>query len=182
MAGLAALAQAEGLSFDAFLGQAALIVHGTTVTTNAAPLVHASFRASHAGPARVDNALHQSDGSHLTELWRQRQPWYPVGDIDLLDRFMVDALKAGARAVEGHAVVARYVMETQLPLVRCPVLVIAPTADPHAYPSARRLADSLADSRYVELDGGMVPLPDQMPERFAELVTDFLLSVGKRSA
>lgn len=35
MAGLAALAQAEGLSFDAFLGQVALIVHGTTVTTNA---------------------------------------------------------------------------------------------------------------------------------------------------
>ena len=149
---------------------------------SAAPLVDASFRASHAGPARVDNALHVSDGSHLTELWRQRQPWYPAGDIDLLDRFMVDALKAGARAVEGHAVVARYVMETQLPLVRCPVLVIAPTADPHAYPSARRLADSLADSRYVELDGGMVPLPDQMPERFAELVTDFLLSVGKRLA
>jgi hypothetical protein len=53
--------------------------------------------------------------------------------------------------------------------------VIAPTADPHAHPNARRLADSIAGSRYVEIEGGMVPLPDQMPERFAELVTDFLL-------
>ena len=141
---------------------------------SAAPLVNADFRASHAGPVRVDNAVHLSDGSHLLELWRQRQPWYPAGDIDLLDRFMVDALKAGARAVEGHAVVARYVMETRLPLIRCPVLVIAPTADPHAYPSARRLADSIAGSRYVEVEGGMVPLPDQMPQRFAELVADFL--------
>ena len=35
MAGLAALAQAEGLSFAAFLAQVTLIVHGTTVTTNA---------------------------------------------------------------------------------------------------------------------------------------------------
>lgn len=35
MAGLGALAQAEGLSLDAFLRQVALIVHGTTVTTNA---------------------------------------------------------------------------------------------------------------------------------------------------
>ena len=141
---------------------------------SAAPLVDGDFRASHAGPVGIDNAVHFSDGSHLSELWRQRQPWYPAGDIDLLDRFMVDALKAGARAVEGHAVVARYVMETRLPLIRCPVLVIAPTADPHAYPSARRLADSIAGSRYVEVEGGMVPLPDQMLQRFAELVADFL--------
>ena len=145
------------------------------VVLSAAPLVNADFRASHAGPVRIDNAVHLSDGSHLSELWRQRQPWYPAGDIDLLDRFMVDALKAGARAVEGHAVVARYVMETRLPLIRCPVLVIAPTADPHAYPSAKPLTGSIAGSRYVEIEGGMVPLPDQMPQRFADLVTDFLL-------
>lgn len=146
---------------------------------SAPPLVDASFRASHAGPARVDNALHQSDGSHLTALWRQRRPWYPPGDIDLLDRFMVDALKAGVRAAEGHAVVARYLMETRLPLIRCPALVIAPTADPHAYPNAARLALAIAGSRYVELDGGMVPLPDQMPERFAALVTEFLLDARR---
>ena len=88
---------------------------------------------------------------------------------------IVDALKAGPRAAEGHAVVARYVMETRLPLIRCPVLVVAPTADPHAYPQARPLAERIAGSRYVEVEGGMVPLPDQMPERFAELVTGFLL-------
>jgi pimeloyl-ACP methyl ester carboxylesterase len=149
---------------------------------SAAPLVNADFRASHAGPARIDNAVHLRDGSHLIELWRQRQPWYPAGDIDLLDRFMVDALKAGARAVEGHAVVARYVMETRLPLILCPVLVIAPTADPHAFPGARTLADAIAGSRYVEVEGGMVPLPDQMPERFAELVTDFLLDARGATA
>ena len=149
---------------------------------SAAPLVDAGFRASHSGPARIDNAVHTSDGSHLGELWRQRQPWYPPGDIDLLDRFMVDALKAGARAVEGHAVVARYVMETRLPLIRCPTLVLAPIADPHAYPRAAALAQAIAGSRYVEIEGGMVPLPDQMPERFARLVTDFLRSVGERLA
>lgn len=142
---------------------------------SAAPLVDADFRARHAGPVRIDNAVHLSDGSHLGELWRQRQPWYPAGDVDLLDRFLVDALKAGARASEGHAVVARYVMEARLPLIRCPVLVIAPTADPHAFPSARRLANFITGSRYVEIKGGMVPLPDQMPQRFAELVMDFLL-------
>jgi pimeloyl-ACP methyl ester carboxylesterase len=142
---------------------------------SAPPLVDADFRARHAGPSRVDNVPRRPDGSHLGELWRIRQPWYPAGDIDLLERFVVDAVKAGPRSAQGHAVVARYVMETRLPLIRCPVLVIAPTADPHAYPAARPLAERIAGSRYVEVEGGKVPLPDQMPGRFAELVTDFLL-------
>ncbi len=144
---------------------------------SASALVDAGFRARHAKPSRVDNVQPKVDGSHLTDLWRIRQPWYPKDDIDLLERFVIDALKAGARAAEGHAVVARYVMETRLPLVRCPVLVLAPTADPHAYPQARPLADAIAGSRYVEVEGGMVPLPDQMPEAFARHVLEFLHSL-----
>ena len=144
---------------------------------SAPAFVDAAFRARHARPPRVDNVVRQADGSHLTALWRIRQPWYPEGDIDLLERFVVDAVKAGPRAAEGHAVVARYVMETRLPLVRCPVLVVAPTADPHAYPQARPLADAIAGSRYLEIEGAMVPLPDQMPQRFAAAVTEFLESV-----
>ncbi len=147
---------------------------------SASALVDAAFRARHAKPSRIDNVTPKVDGSHLTALWRIRQPWYPEGDIDLLERFVVDAVKAGPRAAEGHAVVARYVMETRLPLIRCPVLVIAPTADPHAYPQARPLADAIAGSRYVEIEGGMVPLPDQMPQAFAAAVTDFLDAPARR--
>ncbi|MCO5122285.1 MAG: alpha/beta hydrolase [Rhizobacter sp.] len=141
---------------------------------SAPPWVDAERRARHSRPAPIDNVPRQADGSHLSALWRIRAPWYPAGDIELLERFVIDAVKAGPRAAEGHAVVSRYLMEARLPLVRCPVLVIAPTADPHAYPHARRVADAIADARVVEVEGGMVPLPDQMPERFAELVTDFL--------
>lgn len=139
---------------------------------SAPPFVDAARRAR--PPSRIDDVARQNDGSHLTELWRIRQPWYPAGDIDLLERFVVDALKAGPRAAEGHAVVTRYAMEDRLPLVRCPVLVIAPTADPHAWPHARRVAGAIAGALVVEVEGGMVPLPDQMPERFAGLVTQFL--------
>jgi pimeloyl-ACP methyl ester carboxylesterase len=148
---------------------------------SAAPLLDANSRARNTKPPRIDNVVRRPDGSHLGELWRMRQPWYPPGDIDLLERFVVDAVKAGARAAEGHAVVGRYVMETRLPLIRCPVLVIAPRADPYAYPAARSVAKRIAGSLYVELEGGMVPLPDQMPERFAELVKAFLLKQYDRS-
>ncbi len=141
---------------------------------SASALVDAAFRAAHGGPPVVDNVQRRADGGHLVDLWRIRQPWYPPGDIDLLERFVADAIKAGWRAAEGHAVVHRYRMETRLPLIRCPVLIVAPTADPHAYPHARPLADRIAGSRVVEVEGGMVPFPDQMPEAFARVVLDFL--------
>jgi pimeloyl-ACP methyl ester carboxylesterase len=141
---------------------------------SAGPLGDAAFRAAYAGPPPVDNATPRVDGNHLTELWSQRAPLYPKGNIDLLERYIVDALKAGPRAMEGHRAVGRYVMETQLPKIRCPVLIIAPTDDPHAYPHARPLAACIAGSKVVEIPGGMVPLPDQMPAEFTRVVTDFL--------
>jgi hypothetical protein len=52
--------------------------------------------------------------------------------------------------------------------------VIAPTADPHAYPHAARVARAIAGSTLVEIESGMVPLPDHMPERFAAVVDGFL--------
>lgn len=144
---------------------------------SACPLIDARRRAAHARPSRVDNVVRRSDGSHLGELWGIRQPWYPPGDIDLLERFIVDAIKAGPRAAEGHAVCARYAMETRLPKITCPVLIVAPTSDPHTYPVARQLAALIAGSRVVEVEGGMVPLPDQLPEQFARLVLEFLAGV-----
>jgi pimeloyl-ACP methyl ester carboxylesterase len=141
---------------------------------SSAPLVDAGYRAAHSGRAVVDEVEAAADGSHLTELWRLRQPFYPEGDTDLLDRFVVDALKAGPRAAEGHRVVARYDMERRLPLVRCPVLLLAATDDPHAYPSIAPLHAALPTSTVAEIPGGMVPLPDQLPREFAAAVADFL--------
>jgi pimeloyl-ACP methyl ester carboxylesterase len=141
---------------------------------SASPYVDAAKRASAAGKKMIDHVDRHVDGRHLLELWTMRQPFYPADDIDLLERFIIDALKAGDRAAAGHHVVHRYVMETRLPLVRCPTLVIAPAADPHAFPHARKVADAIHDSRLIEIENGMVPLPDQMPDRFARVVDQFL--------
>ncbi len=142
-----------------------------------APLCDAAFRAAHATPPPVDNVTPRADGSHLVELWAQRAPWYPKGNIDLMERFIVDALKAGPLALKGHMVVGRYVMETKLPRIKCPTLIVAPTEDPHAYPHAGPLAQRIAGARIVEVPGGMVPLPDQMPAEFARVVGEFLAGI-----
>ena len=129
-----------------------------------------------AAPGRsvVDEAEPAADGSHLLELWRTRAAFYPEGDVDLLQRYLVDALKAGPRAAEGHRVVARYSVVEAAPRIRCPVLLVAATADPFAYPALPLLQAALPHARTTEIEGGMVPLPDQFPNAFAAAVEDFL--------
>jgi pimeloyl-ACP methyl ester carboxylesterase len=143
---------------------------------SASPYVDATRRAAarKEHKAVVDEAMPRMDGGHLAELWSMRRPFYPADRIDLLERFIIDALKAGPRAAEGHRVVDRYEMEKRLPLIRCPTLVIAPTADPHAYPQAAKVAAAVAGSTMIEVANGMVPLPDQLPEKFSNAVHRFL--------
>ncbi len=149
---------------------------------SASPYVDAARRAADGSKRVIDEAGTQADGGHLAEIWAMRQPFYPKGRPDLLERLVIDALKAGPRAAEGHRVVGRYVMEPRLARVRCPTLVIAPTADPHAYPHASKVAAAIQGSRLIEIEGGMVPLPDQMPQAFAAAVHDFLAGLGHGAA
>jgi pimeloyl-ACP methyl ester carboxylesterase len=146
----------------------------SALVLSACPFVDAPRRAKHEGMRVIDEVETRADGSHLAELWARRQPFYPAGDADLLRRFMIDALRAGDMAAEGHRVVNRYRMEDRLGRIRCPTLVIDPTDDPHAHPAAPRVAAAIAGSALREVSGGMVPLPDQLPQAFAGLVRDFV--------
>lgn len=129
------------------------------------------------GRAVVDEVEPSADGSHLLELWRTRAAFYPEGDIDLLQRYLVDALKAGPRAAEGHRVVARYDIVGAVSRLTCPVLLIGATADPFAYPALARLQTALPHAETTEIEGGMVPLPDQLPDAFAAGVERFLAAL-----
>jgi pimeloyl-ACP methyl ester carboxylesterase len=121
----------------------------------------------------VDEVERKLDGSHLVELWTMRAPFYPPS-IDLLERFIIDALKAGDRSGGGHLTVAHYDMEPRLPLVVAPTLIIKPTEDPFGGAEAEKLAPHLPHARLVDLPGGMIPAPDQLPAEFSRLVCDFL--------
>jgi pimeloyl-ACP methyl ester carboxylesterase len=145
---------------------------------SACPFVDEARRAAAHGKHIIDDVTARMDGSHLGELWAMRRPFYPADRPDLLERFVVDALKAGPMAAGGHRMVDRYEMDKRVPLVRCPTLVIAPTADPHAYPNAPKVAAAIAGSKLIEIEKAMVPLPDQMPVEFAEAVHAFIASLA----
>jgi pimeloyl-ACP methyl ester carboxylesterase len=133
------------------------------------PYVDAEDRERRKNRPPIDEVEFKEDGSHLTELWQRRMPFYPKNRPDLLTRFVIDALRVEDRAEEGHQAVSEYRMEK-----KAPTLVVAGTEDPFSFPRMKPLSNSIKGSRTATIGGGMVPMVDQMPEEFANVVTNFL--------
>lgn len=148
----------------------AVVLSSLMLATREERLAHATGRAV------VDDVDRGADGTHLVELWQRRAAFYPPS-VELLERYLVDCLRAGDRAAEGHRVVARYPIEERLPLVRRPALLIGATDDPHAYPSLSALRAALPGAAVAEIEGGTVALPDGRPREFAAAVEAFLDTV-----
>jgi pimeloyl-ACP methyl ester carboxylesterase len=141
------------------------------------PYTDEPFRRARAQRPPIDEVAPSEDGSHLAALWQKRQGFYPVGRPELLEAFVLDALKVGRRVEEGHRAVASYRMEDRIGRVAQPVLIVRATDDPFAAPHAQALQHHLPQACIVDIEGGMVPLPDQMPEAFAHRVLDFLATL-----
>lgn len=138
------------------------------------PYVDEEDREHRKSRPAIDKVAPRGDGGHLTDLWQRRMGFYPRDRPDLLTRFVVDALKVGERIEAGHEAVSRYRMESKVPLIKAPTLALAGSEDPFSFPRLGALADRIADCETAVIEGGMVPLVDQMPERFAEMVGEFL--------
>ena len=139
------------------------------------PWTGPEYRERHATDTAVDNVSRTEDGSHLTELWRIRQPYYPVGRPDLLERFVRDALAVDP--AEGHRACGRYVMEDRARLVTAPVLLLGASADPFGMRDLPVLRDRLVNARSVDtriIEGGMVPLMEQSSREVASSVSHYL--------
>jgi len=122
----------------------------------------------------IDKATFSPDGSHLIELWNKRRAFYPKGRADLIAGFVLDALKVLDRVEEGHNAVNEYKMEKTTPLITSPTLIMTGTEDPFSFPRMRPLANAIKGSVTVEIKGGMVPMPEQMPDAFSQCILDFL--------
>jgi len=137
------------------------------------PFTDEAFRRARAQRPPIDAVAPRDDGAHLTALWGKRQSWYPRGRADLLHAFVLDALKV--HDVEGgHRAVAAYRMEDRVAAIRQPTLLIRAPDDPFASPHAAEWQAHLAQAEVVDIEGGMVPLPDQLPQAFASAVLRFL--------
>ena len=138
------------------------------------PYTGEDFRVARAKRPPIDAVEHKADGAHLMQMWRNRQGFYPADRPELLQAFVLDGLKASGDIEGGHRAVASYHMEDSIGRVTQPVLLVRAPQDPFASPHAAELAEHLCDARIVDIEGGMVPLPDQLPEAFARAIIEFL--------
>ena len=151
-------------------------VHGLVLSST--PYTDAAFRRARAERPPIDEVAMSGDGSHLAALWQKRLGFYPAERPELLEAFVLDALKVSGRMEEGHRAVAAYRMEERIAKVRQPTLILRATGDPFAAPHAQELKAHIQQARIVDIEGGMVPLPEQMPEAFADAVLSFLESLS----
>jgi len=157
---------------------AALPQRVASLVLSSTPFTGAHFRAARAARPAIDAVEVSDDGTHLLQMWRNRQGFYPAGRPDLLQAFVLDGLKAAGDIEGGHRAVASYRMEERIGRVTQPVLIVRAPQDPFAAPHAAELAALLPQARVVEIEGGMVPLPDQLPEAFVDAVCAFLQAQG----
>lgn len=145
-----------------------------SVVLSSTPFSGDAFRCARRERPPIDAVEPSGDGSHLAALWQRRQSFYPPQRPDLLEAFVCDALKVTGDVEGGHHAVAAYRMEDHIGRVTQPTLLIRASDDPFAAPHLPELQAQLPQAQIVEIAGGMVPLPDQMPRAFAQAVLGFL--------
>ena len=126
-------------------------------------LVDAADRSARSTrPHTIDVVDPAPDGTHLLALWHGRWELYPEGDTALLDRFMIDVLRA-ADAGAGHLAVGRYRAEDAVPRIGCPVLCVAHEQDPHSMRYHDAMVSALGAAE-VRIADGRVALEHTAPE------------------
>lgn len=121
---------------------------------------------------KVDNVETSESGAHLGELWRQRQAFYPDGRIDLLSKFVRDALRVrDPRA--GHLACARYPLDQAVARITCPVLLLGHELDPYTFGDLDVLAERIPGASVEVIAGGMVPL-ELHARQVADAIDGFL--------
>jgi len=147
-----------------------------SLVLSSTPYTGPAFRRARAERPPIDAVEQRADGNHLAALWQRRQAFYPADRPELLEAFVRDALKVSGDVEAGHRAVASYRMEERIGLLTQPALLIRATHDPFAAPHAAEMREHLPQAQIVDIEGGMVPLPDQMPREFARAVASFLES------
>jgi pimeloyl-ACP methyl ester carboxylesterase len=143
------------------------------VILSGTPYVDETFRRHRPQMHPLSLVELQDDGRHLMELWVRRSGFYPPARPDLLDRYVRDVLLQEGQAEEGHQAISAYRMEGRTSY-RGPVLCIGATADPISFHEVPRLVEQFPQARLEVIQGGMVPLMEQMPTEVVQVVTKFL--------
>ena len=145
-----------------------------SLVLSSTPFTDAAFRRERQDRPPIDAVPPSTDGTHLAALWRRRQSFYPADRPDLLEAFVADALRVTGDVEAGHRAVAGYRMEDRIARITQPTLLLCADADPFASPHLALWQAALPHAQVAHVEAGMVPLPDQLPDAFADAVLAFI--------
>ena len=123
----------------------------------------------------------KEDGSHLIRAWELFRKHDPSLMSDRLNGRLLDYLKADVTGTYAYDALATYRMEERLPLIKCPTLILFGRND---FPSfglggnEEKVDEAIPRSKMLWVDGATYCFPDQLPEKFARLVLEFLENPG----
>ena len=146
----------------------------TRLVLSSTPFVDAAARRRRALRPPIDEVERTPDGAYLQQLWQRRAGFYPEDEPDLLERFVIDALRSGDRAEEGHRAVGRYRMEDTVGLITQPVLLLGAAKDPYAFPELDQMRSMIPHATTGVIEEGMVPLVERQAEEVAGHILAFL--------
>lgn len=138
------------------------------------PFVDQDRRDLVAHRSPIDGVQLSNDGTHFQDLWNKRREFYPADRPDLLHRLMIDAVRMGDRAEEGHLAVNSYRMEDRIGLVQATTLVLCGEFDYFSLPDMAKLIGAIPGARTEVLPALGVAAVDEDPEIFAAAVDRFL--------
>lgn len=136
------------------------------------PWLDPEVRLQRSKKTPIDTAPRKQDGSHLTNLWQQRVPFYPEGG-EYLDRFIKDALRATDPA-EGHHVVSQYHMEKTAPKITSPVLLVEHGLDPYASKHSSHMRTAFSKAEVEVIPNGHAALEVTAPQ-FSKILRNWCL-------
>lgn len=120
-----------------------------------------------------------ADGSHLSAVWELRKRVTPGWTrLDAMHRGVVDLLRAGDCAHQGHKAVYRYDLRGALMRLQLPTLILTNTGEDLYSHSLAAQALRPDDFELAVLDGGTHDIVDEQPAHWAAAVTAFVKRHG----
>jgi pimeloyl-ACP methyl ester carboxylesterase len=128
----------------------------------------------------------REDGSHLQEAWQFWKDHDPALPHGLLNRIVLDHVRAGGgdgrTGPYGFIAVFRSHLDQRLSEIKAPTLILWGTHDltTFGFPkeNEEKVNRAIPRCRAVSIEGGTFALPNMMPEKFARLILEFLGNPG----
>jgi pimeloyl-ACP methyl ester carboxylesterase len=123
----------------------------------------------------------KDDGSHFMEAWETLKEHDPSMPPSLINRMILEHLKAGDTSTNAYYAVFSYQMEQRIPLIQCPTLLMWGTKDVITFDLGgpmEKTNEIIKRKKVVYVEDGTFVLPNVMPEKFVHPILEFLADPG----